>query len=118
MIESRACPECGAEVPIGRLSCGACGALLASVDRHPADEPSAGTRAPIISPAARADVAAPIGPVATAEVPAPTEVAEPTAPAAAESTMSMRSDPCVPIHGTRIMLKASAPAMAPAVLAA
>ena len=82
MIESRACPECGAEVPIGRLSCGACGALLASVDRHPADEPSAGTRASIISPAARADVAAPIGPVATAEVPAPTEVAEPTAPAA------------------------------------
>jgi hypothetical protein len=34
MIESRACPECGAKVPIGRLSCGACGALLASVDRH------------------------------------------------------------------------------------
>lgn len=31
MTESRACPECGAEVPTGRLSCGACGALLASV---------------------------------------------------------------------------------------
>ena len=31
MSESRVCPECGAEVPAGRLSCGACGALLASV---------------------------------------------------------------------------------------
>ena len=40
MIESRACPECGAEVPIGRLSCGACGALLASVDRHVAAGPA------------------------------------------------------------------------------
>jgi hypothetical protein len=81
MIESRACPECGAEVPIGRLSCGACGALLASVDRHPAETP-AGTRAPIASPVAPADVAAPTGPVATAEASARTAVAEPAAPAA------------------------------------
>ena len=81
MIESRACPECGAEVPIGRLSCGACGALLASVDRHPAEEPPAGTRVPIASQIAWADVAAPTSPVATAAAPAPTEVAEPAAPA-------------------------------------
>jgi hypothetical protein len=78
MIESRACPECGAEVPIGRLSCGACGALLASVDRHPAETP-AGTRAPIVAPA---DVAAPTGSVATADASARTAVAEPAAPAA------------------------------------
>ena len=78
MIESRACPECGAEVPIGRLSCGACGALLASVDRHPAETP-AGTRAPIVAPA---DGAAPTGSVATADASARTAVAEPAAPAA------------------------------------
>lgn len=39
MIDSRACPECGAEVAIGRLSCGACGAFLASVDRRGRDDP-------------------------------------------------------------------------------
>jgi hypothetical protein len=38
MTESQACPECGAAVPVGRLSCGACGALLASVQgRGPAE---------------------------------------------------------------------------------
>jgi hypothetical protein len=44
MIESRACPECGAEVPIGRLSCGACGALLASVQGRWAAEASTDDR--------------------------------------------------------------------------
>ena len=81
MVESRACPECGAEVPIGRLSCGACGALLASVDRHPAPPTPAGTGAQTVSQAAGADDAAPIGPVAGAEPPAATEVAEPVPPA-------------------------------------
>jgi hypothetical protein len=43
MTESRACSECGAEVPAGRLSCGACGALLASVEgRRAADAPVPG----------------------------------------------------------------------------
>ena len=40
-----------------------------------------------------------------------------TAPIAA-STISTRSQPCVPIHGTRTRLKLSAPAIAPPVLAA
>lgn len=31
MTDSQACPECGADVPAGRLSCRACGALLAAV---------------------------------------------------------------------------------------
>ena len=98
MIESRACPECGAEVPIGRLSCGACGALLASVDRHAAAETPAGTDAPNISHPAPADAAAPMDPVAptetptglvaTAEAQAPTEVAEPAVPEALAAPVS------------------------------
>ena len=56
MIESRACPECGAEVPAGRLSCGSCGALLASVDRH-----GVADRAPVrVTPSGR-DAADPTG---------------------------------------------------------
>ncbi len=31
VTDSQACPECGADVPAGRLSCRACGALLAAV---------------------------------------------------------------------------------------
>lgn len=45
MIESGACPECGAAVPVGRLSCGACGALLASVQGRGPGEPDAAAAA-------------------------------------------------------------------------
>jgi hypothetical protein len=31
VTDSQVCPECGADVPVGRLSCRACGALLAAV---------------------------------------------------------------------------------------
>ncbi len=41
MTELGACPECGAAVPVGRLSCGACGALLASVQGRGPEEPDA-----------------------------------------------------------------------------
>ena len=59
MIESRVCPECGAEVPIGRLSCGACGALLASVDRHVAAGPASERGTPSGWDAAAPTLAAP-----------------------------------------------------------
>lgn len=112
MIDSRACPECGAEVPIGRLSCGACGALLASVDRHPAAETPAGTRAPVIPQVARADVTTSIGPVATAEAPASTEVAEPTAPAASPAASAHETPPAGSPHTPPAAVPASVSASA------
>lgn len=66
MTEPRACPECGAEVPSGRLSCGACGALLASVEGR------AAVVAPTVQPApASGDAAAPADPPGQMEAPVP-----------------------------------------------
>ena len=106
MVELRECPECGAEVPIGRLSCSACGALLAAVDRHPAVEPSTRGGAAPIAQDARTDVAEPDGRLATDVVPTPTEVAPaPAAPgristeapdAAARSDRAVGSPGAVP----------------------
>ena len=85
MIEARACPECGAEVPTGRLSCAACGALLASVDRHAApDAPTdgraaAGWDAAVPEPRAAPLVAASVSPF----LPLPVVGAPPAAPPAA-----------------------------------
>jgi hypothetical protein len=84
MIRSWACPECGAEVPTGRLSCGACGALLASVQGRGAAGPSADPTAPVVveaaalaGPPARGDAPVP----EAAEVPATVDVPPPpTAP--------------------------------------
>lgn len=45
MSESRTCPECGDAVPDGRLSCPACGALLATVRGRSVPAPAAHTRA-------------------------------------------------------------------------
>jgi len=85
MIRSWACPECGAEVPTGRLSCGACGALLASVQGRGAAGAPADPTAPVtVEAAALAGPPAPgdaPGPEA-AEVPATVDVPPPpTAPA-------------------------------------
>jgi hypothetical protein len=80
MTEERPCPECGAGVPTGRLSCGACGALLASVEGRRASQ-----SAPIVAslpPAAfppRSPAASPPAPPASAPVAAP--VAAPIPPA-------------------------------------
>ncbi len=98
MIEARACPECGAGVPTGRFSCGACGALLASVDAHHAADlaPVGATpsgwdnAAPESPPEARVDAEpAPTGD-ATAIVPEPDRSSEASnaagAPAAPPAT--------------------------------
>jgi len=66
MTESRACPECGADVPTGRLSCGACGALLASVEGRGAAEALADPTA-----SATGDAPAPVDPPVRSDVPAP-----------------------------------------------
>ncbi len=89
MVEGRACPECGAEVPTGRLSCGACGALLAAVNRHgSADAPRDGQTAagwdaaaePPAAPVIAAPViAAPVSPFLP--LPVPAAVAPPAAAA-------------------------------------
>ncbi len=95
MVELRACPECGAEVPIGRLSCGACGALLASVDRHVAAEAPAGAPAPIALDMAEADGATPTVTEAAEEMPASTEVADPSAMTAALEAPASGAQPVV-----------------------
>ncbi len=68
MTVVRACPECGAEVPTGRFSCGSCGALLASVEGRGVSE------APTVPPSlAPADAPAP------AELPIPDDLPVPDA---------------------------------------
>jgi hypothetical protein len=51
MTGFQACPECGASVAIGRLSCGECGALLASVEgRRAAEAPPRAVPLPPVPP--------------------------------------------------------------------
>ena len=123
MIESRACPECGAGVPTGRFSCGACGALLASVDAQKAagPGPDGGTpsgwdaAAPESPPdesanaeAAPAGAAAAIGPQPDPSIEAPPagqttqvapRVAQPPETAAAPEGIELPRPPMPPIPG-------------------
>ena len=87
MIRSWACPECGAEVPTGRLSCSACGALLASVQGRGAAGPSADPTAPVV-----VEAAALAGPPARGDAPVP-EAAE------VPATVAVPPPPMPPLPG-------------------
>jgi hypothetical protein len=101
MIESRACPECAAEVPIGRLSCGACGALLAAVDRHVAAVPAYERGTP-----SGWDAAAPT-------LAAPPATPMPAAPAAAASTHDAPTHDAPPLEAPHVATGEAPPPEAP-----
>lgn len=95
MTESWACPECGAEVPPGRLSCGACGAFLALVEGGPLTTPAASPGAPV----ARDDPPAALPPAPAA---APAEPTVPATPPPAPATLTPQ--PAAPVDAVEAVV--------------